>query len=136
MQTRGVTLPRPRRISDLLGFGGSVPLSMPLGLMLGRPFKPFRRAISSRCSPTTCFRAATSPNNSTNRASSSARLSAERTGGDGTWGKESTASNRRKEKMERCPHFCSSYGHFDEYPAGYIHNFKTGEEIRWKASCA
>ena len=24
-------------------------------------------------------------------------------------------------------------GHLDEYPAGYIHNFKTGEEIRWKA---
>jgi conjugative relaxase-like TrwC/TraI family protein len=27
-------------------------------------------------------------------------------------------------------------GHFDEHPAGYIHNFKTGEEIRWKASRA
>jgi conjugative relaxase-like TrwC/TraI family protein len=27
-------------------------------------------------------------------------------------------------------------GHFDEYPAGYIHNFKSGEEIRWKASRA
>lgn len=24
-------------------------------------------------------------------------------------------------------------GHFDEHPAGYIHNFKTGEEVRWKA---
>ena len=24
-------------------------------------------------------------------------------------------------------------GHLDEFPAGYIHNFKTGEEIRWKA---
>src|SRR5580692_1950126 len=82
---------------------------MPLGLRLGRPFKPFRRAISSRCSPTTCFRAATSANNATNRVSSSARLSAERTGGGGTSGKESTASNRHKEKMERCPHFCPCY---------------------------
>jgi phage/plasmid primase-like uncharacterized protein len=27
-------------------------------------------------------------------------------------------------------------GHMDGYPAGYIHNFKTGEEIRWKASRA
>ncbi|HEX3576903.1 MAG TPA: MobF family relaxase [Rhodopila sp.] len=25
-------------------------------------------------------------------------------------------------------------GHLTGYPAGYIHNFKTGEEIRWKAS--
>src|SRR3954452_19251709 len=25
-------------------------------------------------------------------------------------------------------------GHLDAYPAGYIHNFKTGEEIRWRAS--
>ncbi len=25
-------------------------------------------------------------------------------------------------------------GHLDDYPAGYIHNHKTGEEIRWKAS--
>ena len=29
---------------------GSVDLSMPLGLMAGRPFDPFSRAISSRCS--------------------------------------------------------------------------------------
>jgi hypothetical protein len=27
-------------------------------------------------------------------------------------------------------------GHLDGYPAGYVHNFKTGEEIRWKASRA
>jgi phage/plasmid primase-like uncharacterized protein len=25
-------------------------------------------------------------------------------------------------------------GHLDGYPAGYVHNFKTGAEIRWKAS--
>lgn len=25
-------------------------------------------------------------------------------------------------------------GHLDGYPAGYIHNFKTGDEIRWKAT--
>src|SRR3954469_22969162 len=25
-------------------------------------------------------------------------------------------------------------GHLDDHPAGYIHNFKTGEEIRWRAS--
>src|ERR1700732_5308144 len=44
---------------------------------VGRPFSPFRQAISSRCSLTVCFRAATSPNNSTSRASSFARLRSE-----------------------------------------------------------
>jgi len=28
----------------------------------------------------------------------------------------------------------SYVGHLDSYPAGYIHNFKTGDEIRWIAS--
>ncbi len=51
---------------------GSVALSMPLGLMVGRPFRPFRRAISSRCSATTFSRAPTLPSSSTSRASSSA----------------------------------------------------------------
>src|ERR1700683_2259134 len=46
--TRGLTLPRPRRFSSRSGFAGSVALSMPLGLMSGRPFSPFSRAISSR----------------------------------------------------------------------------------------
>jgi hypothetical protein len=35
----------PRR-----GGFGVVPFSIPLGLMAGRPFRPFNRAISSRCS--------------------------------------------------------------------------------------
>jgi len=56
----GVTLPRPGRFSFSVGFAGAVPLSMPLGLMFGRPFRPFRRAISSRSSATVCFRVATS----------------------------------------------------------------------------
>jgi len=28
----------------------------------------------------------------------------------------------------------SYVGHLDSYPAGYIHNFKTGDEIKWRAS--
>ena len=39
-----------RALSLYPGPGGSVALSMPLGLMSGRPFNPFSRAISSRCS--------------------------------------------------------------------------------------
>src|SRR3982750_1404296 len=47
MMTRGVSLLRNRRFAWSAGFTGSVALSMPLGLMAGRPFNPFRRAISS-----------------------------------------------------------------------------------------
>src|SRR5271170_7661257 len=108
MRTRGVTLPRNRRL-PLLGFGGSVSLSMPLGLIVGRPFKPFSRAISSRCSPATCFRAATSPNSSTSKASSSARLSPERLAGGSTFARNRTESSRSKRKMQARPYFCPSY---------------------------
>jgi AraC-like DNA-binding protein len=38
---RGVNLPRNRRSSFLAGFGGSVELSMPLDLIVVRPFRPF-----------------------------------------------------------------------------------------------
>src|SRR3984885_14228322 len=44
--THGVTLPRPRARMSLRS--GVVPCSMPLGLISGRPFKPFSRVISSR----------------------------------------------------------------------------------------
>jgi len=37
------------RFCVLMGFGRSVAWSMPLGLIVGRPFRPFGRAISSRC---------------------------------------------------------------------------------------
>src|ERR1700685_1040164 len=46
--THGVTLPRPRRPARTSLRSGVVPCSMPLGLISGRPFKPFSRAISSR----------------------------------------------------------------------------------------
>ncbi len=39
MLTRGRTLPRRGRFFCLPGFAGSVALSMPLGLMSGRPFQ-------------------------------------------------------------------------------------------------
>src|SRR5215213_5732280 len=109
MTTRGVTLPRNRRFSCSTGFAGSVALSMPLGLMPGRPFNPFRRAISSRCSPTIFSSAATLPNSSTSRASSSGRLRSERDGGGGTSAKDRTPPSRGKRKMSDYPRFCPSY---------------------------
>src|SRR3979411_3166513 len=116
MQTRGVTLPRNRRFCFLAGCGGSVALSMPLGLILGRPFRPFRAAISSRSWPTTCFRAATSPNSLTTRALSSARLSPERLDGGGTSVKNPTEPSRCKKKMQDCLHFRPCY--FSKREAG------------------
>src|SRR5208283_5032594 len=105
-------LPRNRRFAFLTDFGGSVALSMPLGLLgliVGRPFRPFRRAISSRCSLTVCFSAATSPDNSTSRASSSGRFRPERLDGGGTSAKNRTESSRGKKKMRGRPRFCPSY---------------------------
>src|SRR6266851_8167453 len=68
-----VLSPPPRRLPSLAGALGSVAFSIPLddGLICGRPFNPFRRAISSRCSPTVRLSSATSPNSPTTRAFSS-----------------------------------------------------------------
>src|SRR5271169_5391069 len=82
---------------------------MPLGLIAGRPFSPFKRAISSRCSSPCCFSAASSPNSSTSRASSSGRLRSDRARAAGTHSVESHRPNRSKRKSHRCPQFCPSY---------------------------
>ena len=71
--TSGVTLPRWRRLTRLPPRFRPVAFSIPLGLIDGRPLRPFSRAISSRCAITICFSSDTSPSSSTNRASSSAR---------------------------------------------------------------
>ena len=68
---RGADLPRPRRLPRCAGLG-VVPCSIPLGLIAGRPFNPFSRAISSRCSATIRLRSATSPSSFTTSCSSSA----------------------------------------------------------------
>src|SRR4051812_49423582 len=81
--TRGVTLPRPRRLPRWPPDLRSVASSMPLGLMVGPPFRPLSRAISSRCAATSRFSSATSPSNWTTKASSSARDKPDRSlGGD------------------------------------------------------
>src|SRR4051812_38730505 len=109
MMTRGVTLPRNRRFAFSPSLTGSVAWSMPLGLMAGRPFKPFRRAISARCSATVFSSAATLPNSSTSSASSSGRLRSAKDGGGGTSTQNRTPSSRGKRKMSGYPRFCPSY---------------------------
>src|SRR5512134_1108805 len=76
--TRGVSLPRPRRSPRAPCDAGVVAFSMPLGLMSGRPFRPFSRAISMRCFETIRLRSATSPSTRTTRAFRSAADSASR----------------------------------------------------------
>jgi hypothetical protein len=115
-RSRGVTLPRNHRCSFLASLGGSVDLSMPLGLIGGRPFKPFRWAISSRCSPMTFSRATILPNRSTSKASSSGRLGPEREGGGDTPAKNRTEASRGKRKMQARPLFCPSYPQHSDPP--------------------
>ena len=107
--TRGVTLPRLRRLARLpLGFA-AVAFSMPLGLIDGRPFKPFRRAISSRWAATTCFSSRTSPSSATNWAFSSARGRPGRSVGGGMSPPNRTAPRRGKPENHRRPGFCPGY---------------------------
>ena len=81
MPTRGATLPRNRRFPFLPGLGGSVALSMPLGLIVGRSLPDLSVGRSPRVArqrPVPGGRVTTLPDNSTSRASSSARLRSER----------------------------------------------------------
>ncbi len=73
--------PRAQRFARLPPGLRSVAFSIPLGLIDGRPCKPFSRAISSRCAATSCFRPASSPSNATRRVSNSARDKLERSAG-------------------------------------------------------
>ena len=95
---RGADLPRLPRL-PCCGDFGAVPLSMPLGLMSGRPFKPFRRAISSRCSPTTRLSSVTSPSNCTTSCSSSSRDRLDSEGGTFTHRLNRRAPRRGKRKI-------------------------------------
>src|SRR5271165_5447675 len=118
--TRGRTLPRPGRFSRLRGFAGLVALSMPLGLMSGRPFSPFSRAISSRCSLTTCFSAAISSMKPATTASSFGRLSADRLGGVLTHSVNRTPPRRSKEIMRPRPGFCPYYAQLSQPDPGSV----------------
>src|SRR5271166_4265130 len=82
---------------------------MPLGLIDGRPFRPFSRAISSRCAATITFRSETSPSSSTTRASSSARGRPDGSEGVDMQRANRTRPRRGKLKNRRCPGFCPYY---------------------------
>src|SRR4051794_18648082 len=84
MLTRGRTLSRLALSTPGFAGGDAVARSIPLGLMLGGPFSPFSRVISSRCAATVCLRAATSASNCATSSLSCAGLSASRASGGGT----------------------------------------------------
>src|SRR3954452_5049830 len=84
MLIRGRTLPRLGLSPPGCDDGAAAARSMPLGLMLGGPFSPFSRAISSRCAATICRSAATSASNCTTSALSWVGFSALGSSGSGT----------------------------------------------------
>ena len=106
--TRGVDLPRPRRLPRCGRFG-VVACSMPLGLIAGRPFRPFSRAFSSRWSATTRFSSATSPSSFTTRASSSARDRLDRSPAGGTPSENGSSPASGKAQKSTRPGFCPGY---------------------------
>ena len=107
--TRDVTLPRRRRLTRLPPRFNPVAFSIPLGLIDGRPLRPFSRAISSRCTSTICFSSATSPSSSTNRASSSARGKSERLAVGGIPQPSLTARVGASGKIKATPGLCPDY---------------------------
>src|SRR6202044_2425360 len=88
---------------------GVVPCSIPLGLIAGRPFKPFSRAISSRCSATIRLRSATSPSSFTTSCSSSACDRPDSSGGVVTSRLNRVVPCRRNHFLRHRPRFCPSY---------------------------
>jgi hypothetical protein len=81
---RGLTLPRRGLPPVGLIPDGVMDCSMPLGLIVGGPFRPFSRAISSRCAATVCFNAPTSASSPKTKSLSSATVSESRSDAGGT----------------------------------------------------
>jgi hypothetical protein len=108
--TRGVTLPRPRGLVRLPPGFGSVPFSMPHGLITGRPFNPFNpfSQRSHRAAPTRC-RSANSPNSLTTRASNSARGRPGKSAGGDIPQRNVPARAGGRPKYQQPPGFCPDY---------------------------
>src|SRR5690242_12175002 len=103
---RGADLPRLRCLLRRDDFG-VVAFSIPLGLIVGRPFKPFSRAISSRCSPTTRPSSATLPSSCTTSCRSSAFDKPVIVGGSLTISLNQADPRRRKQNVSSRPDFCA-----------------------------
>jgi hypothetical protein len=99
----------PRSLSTRLGLHIATPpvcfcsTPIPLGLIDGRPLRPFSRAISSRCAATICFSSDTSLSNSTNRASRSARNRLDRSVGGAIPQPNRTRPRRGKRENQGYP---------------------------------
>ena len=98
----------PTLVASCGGFG-AVPFSMPLGLIFGRPFKPFSRAISSRCSATMRSSSVTLPSSFTTSSCSSPCDRPDISGGAVTRSLNRAAPRRSKQKITPRPGFCPGY---------------------------
>ena len=106
--TRGTILPRRRRLAPLAPGFAVVASSMPLGLIRGRPFRPFKRAISSRNSAFCRFSSAFSAS-SINQSCFSSGGRPSISGGATTKSLNRVAPRRGKRKISPRPPFCPSY---------------------------
>jgi transposase len=106
--TRGVTLPRPRRAARLSGSFGVVPFSIPLGLISGRPFKPFSRATSSPNFAIARFCSAFSLSSFKTSCRSSA-FDRPEISGTAITRLNRTVPRRGKQNINPCPVFCPCY---------------------------
>src|ERR1700722_10055101 len=102
--------PQPRRggVHGFEGFAFALPLGL-LGLMSGRPFKPFNRAISSRCAITVRLRSETRPNNSTTSAFNSGAERPSMSGG-GMPTRNQNPTDLGIPIIPARPDFCPCYG--------------------------
>src|SRR3954467_4176279 len=111
MASRSVLPPRSPRGAFLPTRSGPVPFSMPLGLILGRPFTPLSWATSARSSAIACCSAAFSASRRSARVSSSPRGRPEREivlGADMP-GEIESNSVPHNPSAHPSPDFCPSY---------------------------
>src|SRR5215212_554116 len=111
MASRSVLPPRSPRGAFLPARSGPVPFSMPLGLILGRPFTPLSWATSARSSAIACCSAAFSASRRSARVSSSPRGRPEReiVLGAGMPGEIESNSVPHNPSAHPSPDFCPSY---------------------------
>src|SRR6516164_9125461 len=105
---------------------GSLAGSMPLGLIRGRPFRPFSRAFSWRSSAISRSCSATLLSSCTTSAFSAASDRPSMSAGTGTSRLNRTTPRRHKQNLNRRPGFCPCYEN-DAYASDNIGEYHYGD---------
>src|ERR1700704_2589473 len=109
MATRGTIFPRRRGLPRWLGRFGRVASCKPLGLIRGRPFRPFSRAFSSRSSAINRSCSATFLSNCTTSAFSASCDRSSMSAGAVTVRLNRPNPRRCKQNLNPSPGFCPCY---------------------------